>query len=285
MAAALVLALASATVFGAADFLGGLASRRIATLTVVLVSQLCGLVLLAVSLPWLPGHATTTDMAWGAASGLVAGAGLAVFYRSLATGTMSVVAPITAVSAATLPFVAGLALGERPPAAALVGIAVALAAVVLISRDDEQAAEPLGRPTVPVRRMVAEAVGAGVAFGLFFILLDRTAPGSGLWPLLAARFGSIGLFAVVAAVTRRSPRPSRSVMPVVAAAGVCDMTANVLYLLAVRGGLLSVVAALTSLYPASTVLLARWWLGERLGRVQVVGLGCAALAVMLITAP
>lgn len=285
MAAALVLALASATVFGAADFLGGLASRRIATLTVVLVSQLCGLVLLAVSLPWLPGHATTTDMAWGAASGLVAGAGLAVFYRSLATGTMSVVAPITAVSAATLPVVAGLALGERPPAAALVGIAVALAAVVLISRDDEQAAEPFGRPTVPVRRMVAEAVGAGVAFGLFFILLDRTGTGSGLWPLLAARFASIGLFAAAAAVTRRSPLPSRSVMPVVAAAGVCDMTANVLYLLAVRGGLLSVVAALTSLYPASTVLLARWWLGERLGRVQVVGLGCAALAVMLITAP
>ncbi len=285
MAAALVLALASATVFGAADFLGGLASRRTATLTVVLVSQLCGLALLVVSLPWLPGYATTADMAWGAASGLVAGVGLAVFYRSLATGTMSVVAPITAVCAAALPVMAGLALGERPPPVALAGIALAFAAVVLISREDDQAAEPLGRPTVPMARMIVEAVGAGLAFGLFFILLDRTSPDSGLWPLLAARFASIGLFAAVAAATRRSPRPAPSAMPVVAAAGVCDMAANVLYLLAVRGGLLSIVAALTSLYPASTVLLARWWLGERLGRAQAAGLGCAALAVTLITAP
>ncbi|MBW3602405.1 MAG: DMT family transporter [Actinobacteria bacterium] len=285
MAAALALALASATVFGAADFLGGLASRRTATLTVVLVSQLWGLSLLVASLPWLPGHATAADMAWGAASGLVAGVGLAVFYRSLATGTMSVVAPITAVSAAALPVMVGLALGERPPPAALVGIAVALTAVVLISRDDGGAAEPLGRPTAPVGRMVIEAVGAGVAFGLFFILLDRTGPDSGLWPLLAARFASIGLFTAAAFVTRRSPRPALSAMPVVAGAGLCDMVANVLYLLAVRGGLLSIVAALTSLYPASTVLLARWWLGERLGRAQAVGLGCAALAVMLIMAP
>jgi drug/metabolite transporter (DMT)-like permease len=277
---AVLLALASAATYGAADFLGGLSSRRAPAVAVTLVSQAAGLVVLLGAVAVLGGAPTRADLAWGAASGLAGGAGLLLLYRGLAGGTMSVVAPITAVCAAAVPVGAGLAMGERPSALALTGVVVALLAIVLVSREEAPAAAPRG----PVTAAVRTALLAGVAFGLFFVLLGRTGDDAGLWPLVAARGGSIALLAVIGQVAGEPLRVPRAALGGVLAAGILDMTANVLYLLAVREGLLSLVAVLSSLYPASTVLLATVVLRERLHPVQRTGLAAAAAAVALIAA-
>src|SRR5215217_7930775 len=128
---AVVLALASAVVYGASDFLGGLSSRRASVFGVVVLSQAVGLLALLVLLPWLGGPVQPADLAWAAAAGLAGAAGLVVFFRALASGVMSVVAPVTAVTAAAVPVLAGLASGDSVTAWAAVGIALALVAVVL----------------------------------------------------------------------------------------------------------------------------------------------------------
>lgn len=277
---AVLLALASAATYGAADFLGGLSSRRAPAVAVTLVSQAAGLVVLLCAVAVLGGSPTRADLAWGAASGLAGGVGLLLLYRGLAGGTMSVVAPITAVCAAAVPVGAGLAMGERPSALALTGVVVALLAIVLVSREEA----PAGAPRGPVTAAVRTALLAGVAFGLFFVLLERTGDEAGLWPLVTARGGSIALLAAIGQVAGEPLRVPRAALGGVLAAGILDMTANVLYLLAVREGLLSLVAVLSSLYPASTVLLATVVLRERLHPVQRTGLAAAAAAVALIAA-
>jgi drug/metabolite transporter (DMT)-like permease len=275
---AAVLAATSALVFGAADFLGGVATRRAPVLAVVAVSQLAGLVVLGAMLPLLDGAPSGADLAWGGTAGLAGGTGLLLFYRALAAGVMSVVAPVTATLAAGVPVLAGLAQGERPGALALTGVAVALLATALVSRGEDAAA-----PGAPVP--LAGALGAGLAFGAFFVLLDRTAATAGLWPLLPARCASLALIFAAAASTRRTLRPTPRALLATLGAGVLDMTANVLYLLAVQRGLLSLVAVLASLYPVSTLLLARTLLGERLRGVQGAGVAFALAAIVLITLP
>jgi drug/metabolite transporter (DMT)-like permease len=228
-------------------------------------------------------------LGWGAASGAAGGAGVALLYRALAAARMSVVAPITAVEAAAVPVLWGLLIGEQPGALALGGVVVALVAVVLVSAAPEAAPAPgvpdQAPPPRPLLRRpgTVDALGAGLAFGLFFLLLDRAGAGAGLWPLVAARVVSVGLLGGLAVARRRSLRPPPGSLPVIVGAGALDMLANLAYLLATGEGLVSLVAVLTSLYPASTVLLARVVLGERLVRLQVTGLGLAALGVVLIT--
>jgi drug/metabolite transporter (DMT)-like permease len=176
-----------------------------------------------------------------------------------------------------VPVVVGLASGERPSAAALGGIALALGAVVLISRE----APHLGlRP----RRWqaLALAVGAGLAFGLFFVALDRAGDGSGIWPLVGARVASVALFAGLGAAKVTSAALPRGAVAAAVGCGLLDAGANVFYLLALQHGLLSVVSVLTALYPAGTVLLARYVLGEHLSPVQRAGLGIAGAAAVLI---
>lgn len=281
---AIVLGLLSAAIYGAADFTGGLAAKRVAALTVVVWSQLAGLVVLAVVLPLtVDAPPLTSDLALGAVAGVAGGSGVALLYRALARGRMTVVAPITAVGAAAVPVIVGLLLGERPGLLPLVGVVVALVAVVLVSSSPEPAGDghttadgPLG-----LRPGVAEAIVAGLAFGVFFIVLDATSDGAGLWPLLGART-SILVCGAAALLSGTSLNLPRAAAPRIAAAGVLDMAANVLYLLAAKEGLLSLVAVLVSLYPASTVLLARFVLKERLARVQLVGLGATLGGVVLI---
>jgi drug/metabolite transporter (DMT)-like permease len=202
-----------------------------------------------------------------------------LFYRALATGVMSVVAPVTAVTGAVVPVVAGLLLGERPGAAALVGIAIAIAAVALLAREAPGERE---RPTAGARQAFVLALGAGLGFGGFFVLLDRTGDDAGLWPLVASRSVTFLVMVVIALVTRAALVPRRDAIGLSLGTGVLDMAANVLFLLANREGLLAVVAVITSLYPASTIALAQLVLGERLARHQVFGLALATLAVVLI---
>ncbi|MDH2427579.1 DMT family transporter [Sphaerisporangium sp. TRM90804] len=273
---AVLLATTCAVVYGAADFFGGFATKRSRVLAVVVVSQITGLLFALPLLPLLPGAPSAAALAWGMAAGMAGGIALVLFYRALAGGVMSVVAPTTATASAGLPVLAGLAMGERPALLALCGVALALLAVILVSR---QAGDAEGGARLPT---VMQAVASGLGFGLFFILLKQVPQEAGVWPLIGARMVSVTAIALLALTTRRPLRPGKGAMPAIVAAGVLDMAANVLYLLAAQRGLLVLVAVLVSLYPASTLLLARYVLGERLSAVQAAGVGLALGAVALI---
>jgi drug/metabolite transporter (DMT)-like permease len=278
---AVVLALSSAVVYGASDFLGGLASRRTSVFGVVALSQLVGLAALLVLLPWLGGPVDAADLGWGAAAGLAGAAGLVVFFRTLAGGVMSVVAPVTAVTAAAVPVLVGLAGGDEIGTWAAVGIALALVAVVLVSAESGLSALRAARPAA-----LAPALLAGSMFGLFFVLLDRTSADAGLTPLVTARIASVTLVVLIALAGRQSLRVTRSALPLVAVSGLGDMAANGLFLLATQAdGQLAITGVLASLYPVSTVVLAQVVLRERLVGAQVAGLLTAVTAVVLITLP
>lgn len=283
---AAVLALFSAVTYGAGDFFGGLAARRLPAPAVVLRSNLVGLIGLAAVAPFFPSpEVLGRDLAYGAVGGSVGGIGVLLLYRGLAVGTMSVVAPITAVLSALVPVVVGLIDGERPSGLSLAGVPVALFAIGLLSRDEAEAGAE--RPTTPM--VVLTALGAGLGFGLFFVSLDRAGEDAGLWPVVAGRTASVALFALIAAVVVSarvgSDAARRGRMPLVLiVCGICDAGANALFLLATHEGLLTLVAVLGSLYPASTVALATTVTHERLSRVQVLGVALALVAVVAITA-
>jgi drug/metabolite transporter (DMT)-like permease len=175
-----------------------------------------------------------------------------------------------------LPVAVGLALGERPSVPAAMGVLLAVVAIVLISQA-RHAREARG-----VAIGVTTAIASGIAIGIFLVCLERTAATAGLWPLVAARVVSISFLALGGLVSRQKLLPRRDTGPLVLAGGTLDMAANVLYLFAVRQGDLSIVATLTSLYPASTILLARIVLRERLRRIQQAGVACAGVAIVLI---
>jgi drug/metabolite transporter (DMT)-like permease len=271
-----LLAIGSAVLYGAADFTGGLTTRHASTIPVVLLSQAAGLILLALLMPLLP-HASPAraDLLWGAAAGLTGGIGVALLYHALAIGTMAVVAPTTAVCAVAIPVLVSVLLGERPVPLAVAGIALGIVSIVLVSQQ-----APGSSPRGPSG--VGTALVSGVAIGLFLLSFAQAGPHAGMWPLLVARTVSVTIFAVMAIAGGRSIRMPPRVTALVVVAGVMDMLANALYLLATREGPLSIVVTLSSLYPASTVLLARVVLGERLRPWQITGVGCALAAVVLI---
>ena len=276
-----LLALGSAVLYGAADFTGGIATRRAGTLSVVLFSQLSGLVFLALLLPFLPeASPSRSDLFWGVAAGLTGGAGVALLYRALAIGKMAVVAPTTAVCAVAIPVVVSVLLGERPLPLAVGGIVLGIVSIVLVSR---QGPVPDGASSSQPRSTgVGTALASGVAIGFFFLSLAQTRTAAGMWPLLVARGTSVSLFALMATLRVRSLRMPARIAWLTVGCGIVDMLANALYMLASRQGPLSLAVTLSSLYPASTVLLARVVLGERLNPWQITGIGCALAAVVLI---
>jgi uncharacterized membrane protein len=274
-----LLALFSAAVYGVGDFWGGLAARQVPAATVVLWSHMLGLLLISAAAPFVGESAEAGDLVIGGIGGLAGAAGVGLLYKGLSVGRMSVVAPTTALLAAAVPVLAGLVEGERPSAGAAVGMVAALVAIVLIS------SEHGGRLQPSDRRGVAFALGAGLGFGFFFVILSHTGESSGLWPLIAARGASVtalGSLALLGRIPRAAPAPGARSFT--AGAGTMDAAANVLYLLAVREGLLSVVSVLTALYPASTVLLARVVLKERFARPQWIGMALAVPAIALMAA-
>jgi drug/metabolite transporter (DMT)-like permease len=280
-----LLALSSALFYGAADFCGGLTARRANTIATVFVSQFVGLILLVAALPFLPAATVTPrDWIWGIVAGVSGSIGVALLYRALAVGTMAVVAPITAVCAAMIPVLFAFGVGERLRPLTIVGVALAFVAIVLVSQPRASADEDV-QPGERKRSLppgVLLAVLAGVVVGLFFLALARTSKGAGMWPLVAARIVSIALFGSIALATGRSLRMSASATGTATAGGALDMLANALYMLAARIGPLSIVVTLASLYPAATVILARFILGERLSFVQMAGIACALAAVVII---
>lgn len=274
---AVLLALGSAVTFGVADFLGGMASRRARAWSVVVGSQLCGGLVLVAALPVLPPATVTgADLLWGAAAGIAGAIGLTQFFRALAIGHMSIAAPVSAVITGGVPVIAGVAMGERPGVVAWLGISLALPAIALISRtaDGDEGAAPPG--------LLLAAVVAGMGFGAFFVLVDRTGDAAGIHPLIAARATSVCVIGAAGFATGRLGPVRGRLLAVVALSGALDMGANVLFLYAVREGLLALGSVISAMYPASTLVLARVVLGERLRTVQQAGLALAGVAIALV---
>lgn len=294
---AIVLGLIVALTYGTGDFFGGLAAKRTPAVTVVIGSfGLAATLLAVVTGAWLvvgtPPTPQSSDLWLGVAVGIIGPVGVGLLYQGLAMGRMSVVAPITAVIAAIVPLVWGLADGERPSALALAGVVIALVSVVLVAGAPEHDDHPDDAATAPLARVVPIAVGSGLAFGIIFVLLGSTSSDAGLWPLLVSRPLSVTLTVVAVSLlalragnpVRPAVIPARDAWPFVAGAGLLDITANGFYLAATNAGLLSIVAVISSLYPAATVVLARVFLGERLHRMQVAGLGLAACGIAAMAA-
>lgn len=271
-----LLAFLSAGCFGVADFFGGLLSRRNPALLVVLWSQMVGLVIAVLTIPLVNnGTFGATQLGTGAAAGAFSGLGLIAFYQGLATGKISVVAPVAGILTAALPMLGGLVLdGDRPSALAWVGILAAVPAIWLIS-----AVPVAGDGNNSGFRL---AVIAGVGFGIFGILVTRV-PGGSEGPLLASvRGGSVLVLLLLATVRLGTIRLQRRAVWPAALIGAGDTAGILLFLLAATMGMLTIVAVLAALYPAVTVVLARFVLGDRLLQRQSYGLGMAALGVTLI---
>ncbi|MCZ7440631.1 DMT family transporter [Micromonospora sp. WMMC241] len=277
----ILLSLASATVLGSADFVGGIATKRAAAVTVVLWSNAAGLLTAVLFVGLVGGDGFGAgDLVWGALAGLAGSVGAMLLYHSLAHGTMSVVAPTTAAMAAILPVLVGVGSGETVSTTAAVGLACGIVAIPCVS----VAPAEEGARRRPALRTVAGALAAGAGFGLFFVLLSRTGDTSGLWPLVAARCASLAMLAVLWPVGRWPARLSRPTAGLALLSGALDMFSSVLYLVAVREGYLSVAGLLASLYPISTLVLARVVLRERATRVQWAGVGLALAGIFLLAA-
>jgi drug/metabolite transporter (DMT)-like permease len=272
----LILAGLSSLTFGIADFVGGFATRRARAISVVVGSQMVSLATVLAAAPFFHDQVPRpSDWAWGATAGMAGSIGLVAFYHALANTRVSIAAPMAAVASTLTPVIFGVAVGERPSTVAWIGIAIAIPAMLTLPAAPRDHAESVAP---------AALLGgfAGLCFGLFGILISRTAADSGLWPLASARIGSITLMVIVALVWRRPKLPPREVAPIVALAGFLDMLANIFFLLAVRRELLSIVAVIMSFYPAATIALARIIYGERSVRRQWLGIALGAVSVTLI---
>jgi drug/metabolite transporter (DMT)-like permease len=281
-----VFALAASLAYGLSDFVGGIVSRRVSPWAVAAigtgVATLCTVVV-AVAVGGTP---SAGQLAWGMAAGIGNAVGTAMLYRGLGAGRMGVVAPLSAVGAALLPVVVGVATGERPSAATWIGVLIAFPAIWLIARGTEHD-EVLGQPQPDCRprsKDVVDGLLAGAGFGVLFVGLGQVPEDAGLMPLtLAQGVATVILFVVVASrrdiVLPRGRDASLAVIP-----GLLGATATVLFVLATHSGLLAVASVLTSLYPAATVVLAAVVLHEHIARWQGIGLGLAGLAVGLVAA-
>ncbi|MFC9535264.1 EamA family transporter [Streptomyces sp. NPDC056975] len=273
---ALLLALGSSLAYGCADFLGGLGARKAHVLRTVMVAAPASLAVELMLWPVLGASFSPGAVGWGAASGVASAVAFALLYKTLAIGPMNVLSPVTALVSAALPVSVGLMQGERLGTAGLLGLPLALIAVVLVS-----AGHGAGSSR-PSRTALLLAFGAGSAIALQLVFLHQTPADSGVAPLIVGRAVSTAVTLTAAGAMRRRLGSEKPAYAMSAAAGVLDSVANLLFLIAVRSGDLTVVAVITALYPVGTVLLARSVLAERIHRGQLVGLGTAAVAVSLL---
>ena len=277
---AVALAFASSLSWGVADFMGGLQSRVRPLVTVLLLAQVAA-VALALIIVGTSGHGPP-ELGPGAlavGAGVAGCAALAAFYRGLAIGTMSIVAPVSATGAA-VPVLYGIATGERPGTLQVVGIAVAMVGIVLAAREPSDAV-----PSRAVRASLGLALLAALGFGSFFVMLDSATEHAGApWALLLVRVGEVGLLGALALALRpQMPSGVRDAAPLLLI-GTLDFSATALFALATQQGLLSIVSVVGSLYPAVTVVLARVVLGEQVSRLQEAGVMVTLAGVVAISA-
>jgi drug/metabolite transporter (DMT)-like permease len=296
-----LLGLAAAVLYGSGDFLGGMATRRAHVLTVLTLVETAAVIVAVVTAVLSGGPASLPGLAWGFSAGAIGGLGLIIFYVGLAAGPMSVVAPVSGLVATVLPVAVALAEGERPGPGVYAGALLCLVAIVLASSASETD-EPgppgdpghtghtsLAHPPRRLARAIAYGTASGVSFGLFFLLIRNAGQSGEVWPVAAGRIGELAVVLAAAAVLR--PGLLRGIsgglrggIPLAAvSAGVIDVVANLCYVAATRIGAFGLAVVLASLYPGVTVLLARVVLGERLRWIQRVGLGLAAIGILLVT--
>ena len=268
------LSLAAAASWGAADFSGGLATKRVNPFGVVVVAHGTGLLLmLLLALLAKEPVPSRISLLWGMAAGLVGGIGLAALYKALAIGKMGVNAPLSAVIAALLPLLFSFSTEGLPRPLQLVGFVLALISIWLI------AAQPGASGG---REGLGLAVVAGIGFSGFLLFSKLAGAHALFWPLVFARLASLLLMLAIVLISRPEWKPAKGALPYMLVAGVLDSGANALYVAATQHGRLDVAAVLSSLYPASTVILARVLLKERLSQPQSAGIVAALIAVPLI---
>ncbi|MGZ4182088.1 MAG: EamA family transporter [Solirubrobacteraceae bacterium] len=274
------LGLTSSLCWGVSDFIGGLSARRLPLLFVMISSQAVGLAVVigvvAIRGTSAPALVRLLPAVGGGLAGIAA---LTSFYRALAIGTMSVVAPIAA-TGVSVPVVVGIARGDRPAASQLIGIVIAVIGVVLASREHGPGVEDRGASSAGI----ALALLAAAGFGCYFVGVQSSARADPMWALLASRVAGVALLLVVAAVKGGIAVGRSGRLWPLAVMGVLDVSATGLYAVATRHGLLSVVSVAASLYPLATVVLARVVLGERVRRVQEFGIAAALAGVVLMAA-
>ena len=284
---AVALALLAAVSFGASDYAAGLATRAASVLQVTLLAQVTSLTVALLVAPWFsPLRLSAAAAGWSAAAGVAGIFGALTLYMGFRHADFSVASTLSAVGSAALPALAGLLFGERPPALALAGIALAIPAIAAISAgpgatDGVPSAD--GR-TATGRHLAGVAYGlaAGAGFALFFIGLNRAGSGSGLWPVIVAEGVSLPVLLGCMVPARHLGLPPRGSRSLAAATGATGAIGTTLFFVASHHGLLAVTAVITSLYPGGTILLARIRPGERLSAVRLAGLALAGASVALI---
>jgi drug/metabolite transporter (DMT)-like permease len=275
--AAALLGLASAASWGAGDFSGGLAARRSPLLGVLVLGQAAGTSLIAaVALLTGEGAPPASSLAWAVAAGASGAVGLGALYRGLAVGRMAVVAPVSAVLSAAIPVAWGALSEGLPPALRMAGFALGLLGIWLVARSGDAGGAGTGRAGLGL------ALLAGVGFGGFLVFMHLGARGGTFWPLAAARATALALSLGSALARGRAWRPAMGALPLVLLSGALDAGGNALFVLASQAGRLDVAAVLSSMYPASTVLLAAALLGERVRWTQALGIAAALGSIALI---
>lgn len=273
----ILFAVAAALFYGVADYSGARATRHTAATSVTFVGQSVALLLLLAIVPLTRAQTPSLeDWIWSGGGGLGGALALVSFYTAMSRGSMTVIAPISAVIGMSIPVIVGLAQGERPAPIAFLGIAMAIAAVALVS-------DVLDHHDLPTPwSAIGMAAVAGVGFGLIFVFLNQTSKDIGLWPLVGQRLVSVPAVGLLILFSRHHQKIPRVAVPLVVLSGVLDTAANGLYLIAVRAGLLSLVAVITALYPVSTVLLALRFDRERLHPSQWLGMALGAVSLMIV---
>lgn len=272
--ATVAFGLVAAVTWGSGDFAGGLLARRAPVLGVVMVSQVVGTVLaLAIAVGRGETMPLASDVPWSIAAGLTGGIGIVALYRGLAVGRMGVVAPVTGVLAAAIPVVFGVAVEGLPSQLVVVGIGLAIVAVVLVSRVDDGRSGPTG---------LGLAVLSGVAIGGFGVAISQVSAGHAFGPLTIMRTSEALLVGAIILAGRQAWRTDRRLLPAMAGVGVLDMAGNAGFILAVQAGSLAIAAILSSLYPVTTVVLATVVLREPVTRSHAIGIALAAAAIACI---
>jgi drug/metabolite transporter (DMT)-like permease len=278
-----LLALLAAVGYGVSDYLSGVFSRRLRFLDVLTVGYTAGLLAFVVAWPLFEGtFFATRDLVWGAIAGFAGAAGVLLLMHAFRVGRFAVASPVSAVGTAAIPVAVGLLLGEQPGSVRMVGLAVGVVAIWLVS------GAGVGRRARSAGPRTADgfwsALGAGVAFAAMFLALSRSDYASGPWPVLALQLGMLAVFACALAGRRHLPRVRRADLAGVALVGISAVVGNLAFVYSARLGLISVAAVIASMAPAVTVILARVHTGERFSPRQLVGLGHAGVALVLIGA-
>lgn len=278
MTLTVILSLATSLFFGGSDFLGGMASRNDSAFPVTATSQMLGGALMLAAAALVGGSLAGGDVAWAALAGICGGVGVTALYGALATGRMSIVAPVTAALSGAVPAAVDLARGTTIAPLTVTGIVLALLAVIIVGISPEDDGGPvLRRPSAAI----VLAVVSGLGFGGSLLSFSFTASSSGLWPLVVARVVSLTFAGSFAIIRTRHVLAYREARSPAFGAGLLDAAANVTMINALRLGPLAVAAVLSSLYPVVVVLLARGVLGERLRGLQRAGVALALVAVAL----